>query len=219
MDTAAFLQRALSALSMPTLYLLGKGGYTHDEAQTPSAIAQPGRPVDVAQEFKLMRVQRPEVYAAYEAVRVQLGLTLAELPAQACDCSGFVCWALGVPRDGLPLTPLPEGWINTDSIYADALHAQRLFKAVDQASPGVLVVYPKPEVPRGKVGPPGHIGIVTEVAADGSVTRVLHCAPDNFPLPPPAGQPRNAIAQTGPAHFAADPRSRYVVWRGFEAAA
>lgn len=216
MDTAAFLQRALSAVAMPTLYLLGKGGYRYDEAHVPAASAQPGRSVDVAHEFNLMRVQRPDVYADYEVVRVQLGLTLDELPAQACDCSGFVCWALGVPRDG---SPLPEGWINTDSIYADAIRAQRLFKAVDQASPGVLVVYPKPEVPVGKKGPPGHIGIVTEVAADGSVTRVLHCAPDNFPLPPPAGQPRNAIAQTGPAHFTADPRSRYVAWRGFDGAA
>jgi hypothetical protein len=215
MDAAAFLQRALSAVAMPTLYWLSKGGYTQAEAATPAARAQPGRPIDVAHEFEVMRRQRPQVYAAYAAALTQSGLTLAELPQQACDCSGFVCWALDVARDG---SPLPGGWLGTDAIYADATGPKHLFTAVDQPSPGVLVVYPKPQV-QGTEGTPGHIGIVTEVAADGSVTRVLHCAPDNFLLPPPAGQPRNAIAQTGPAHFAADPRTRYVAWLGFESAA
>jgi hypothetical protein len=169
----------------------------------------------VAREFEAMRLQRPKVHAAYVEGLAQSGLTLDALPQQACDCSGFVCWALGIARDG---APLDGGWIGTDAVYADALGGQRLFKPVAQAVPGVLVVFPKPQG-QGAEGPPGHIGIVTEVAADGSVVSVLHCAPDNFLLPPPAGRPRNAIAQTGPAHFAADARTRYVAWRGFETAA
>jgi hypothetical protein len=152
------------------------------------------------------------VHAAYVKGLEQSGLTLAELPQQACDCSGFVCWALGVPRDG---AVVPGGWIGTDAVYADATGPQRLFKTVDKAAPGVLVVFPKPQG-QGPEGPPGHIGIVTEVAADGSLARVLHCAPDNFLLQPPDGLPRNAIAETGPAHFDADPRTRFVAWRGFE---
>lgn len=212
MNTAAFLQRALSARERPTLYWLGKGGWTHTEAATPSATAQPGRAIDVAREFEQMRLQRPQVHAAYVQGLAQSGLTLAELPQQACDCSGFVCWALGVARDG---APLPGGWIGTDAVYADAMGEQRLFKPVAQAAPGALVVFPKPQG-QGPQGPPGHIGIVTAVAADGSVTRVLHCAPDNFLLPPADGLPRNAIAQTGPEHFVADRRTRYVAWRGFD---
>jgi hypothetical protein len=211
MNTEAFLQRALSAREMPTLYWLGKGGWTHTEA----APAQPGRPLAVAREFEAMRVQRPKVHAAYVKGLAQSGLSLAELPQQACDCSGFVCWALGVPRDG---APVPGGWIGTDAVYADAMGPQHLFKPVDKAAPGVLVVFPKPQG-QGPEGPPGHIGIVTEVAADGSVARVLHCAPDNFLLQPPNGLPRNAIAETGPDHFDADPRTRFVAWRAFESTA
>jgi hypothetical protein len=211
MNTEVFLQRARSAREMPTLYWLGKGGWTHTEA----APAQPGRPLDVTREFEAMRLQRPKVHAAYVAGLAQSGLTLAELPQQACDCSGFVCWALGVPRDG---AAVPGGWIGTDAVYADAMGPQRLFKSVEKAAPGVLVVFPKPQG-QGPEGPPGHIGIVTEVAADGRVARVLHCAPDNFLLAPQDGLPRNAIAETGPAHFDADARTRFVAWRGFETAA
>ncbi len=215
MNTEAFVQRALSAVALPTLYWLGKGGWTQAEAAQPAASARPGRPIDVAREFEAMRRQRPQVHAAYLAGLAQSGLTLAELPPQACDCSGFVCWALGIARDG---APLEGGWIGTDAVYADALGAQRLFTPVERAAAGVLMVFPQPRG-QGSEGPPGHIGIVTAVAADGSVARVLHCAPENLLLPPPAGLPRNAIAQTGPEHFAADPRTRFVVWRGFEAAA
>jgi hypothetical protein len=219
MNTAAFLERALSARAMPKLYWLGKGGWSHDESAGAGANLQPGRAFDLARELEQIRTQRPEVHAAYlqglQALEQQ-GVGMAALPRQACDCSGFVCWALGIARDSAPWGE--GGWLGTDAIYADALGPQRLFKLADNASPGVLVVYPKPN-PRDPKSPPGHIGIVTAVGENGSAARVLHCAPDNILLAPPADLPRNAIAETDMAHFDAVPATRLVVWRGLDAAA
>jgi hypothetical protein len=213
MNIDAFLQRARSASSMPTLYWLGKGGWTRAEQKAGQVPAEPGRRIEVAREFEAMRRQRPKVHAAYLAALAQSGLSLAALPALACDCSGFVCWALGIARDSAPWN---GGWIGTDAVHADALAARRLFRPAERAAPGAMLVYPKPRG-QGADGPPGHIGIVTAVASDGKVSRVLHCAPDNYLLPPSAGLPRNAIAETGTELFDADPRCLLVAWRGFDA--
>lgn len=214
MDHTDFLQRAASAAGSPTLYWLGKGGWLQAETAQPAARAQPGRPIDVARELEALQRQRPRVHAAYMDALARTGLTLAGLPTLACDCSGFVCWALGVARDGAVLA---GGWIGTDAIVADALGARLLFEPAAQAAPGVLIVHPKPRA-AGADGPPGHIGIVTAVASDDGrprASRVLHCAPENFLLPAAAGRVRSAIVETGPAHFDADPRSMLVNWRGF----
>lgn len=213
MNTATFLQRALSARTLPTLYWLGKGGWTRAEQAAGRLPAQPGRDIDLQRELSLLRSQRPRVHAAYLAALAESGLSMDTLPAVACDCSGFICWALGVARDSGPWN---GGWISTDTLHADAQGAQRLVSPVERAAPGTMLVYPKPPA-QGAEGPPGHVGIVTEVAADGRVARVLHCAPDNYLLPPDAGLPHNAIAETGPELFDADPRTRLVAWRAFEA--
>lgn len=210
MDTTAFLTRALSARALPTLYWLGKGGWTRADEAAGRKPATPGRPLDVAREFELMRTQRPGVHAAYVAGLEKSGLTLAELPQQACDCSGFVCWALGVARDS---APWEGGWIGTDAVYADATGEQRLFRRLARAEVGAMLVFPKPRG-KGPEGPPGHIGIVTEVVSDGSVLRVLHCAPGNYLLPPGEGFSRNAIAETAPAMFDAEPGTLVVAWKG-----
>ena len=216
MTPAEFLQRAFAAREVSTLYWLGKGGWVRAESRSAAARAQPGRPLNVALEFEQMRRQRPTVHAAYLQGMEKAGIALASLPQVACDCSGFVTWALGLARDGAPGR---EAWFDTNLIHKDALGPQQVFTRVDRASPGVLVVYPKPPGQGQDDDPPGHIGIVTEVDAEGAATRVLHCAPENYVLPPPAGLPNNAIAETGPEQFQADPRSRYVAWRGFDAAA
>jgi len=213
-NTTAFLQRAQSARAWPTLYWLGKGGFTRAEQASGPATAQPGRRMDVPREFEALRTQHPSLHAAYQAGLTQAGLALDSLPQQACDCSGFVCWALGVARDG---GPWDGGWISTDAIHADALGARRLFRPAEHAAPGALIVYPKPRS-QGADGPPGHVGIVTAVAADGRVSRVLHCAPGNYLRPPADGQPRNAIAETGPELFDADTHSLLVSWRAFDTA-
>jgi hypothetical protein len=222
MNSAAFLQRALSARAVSTVYMLGKGGWTRAEQAAGKRPAQAGRSVDLPRELALMRTQRPKVHADYLATLSKAGLTLESLPALACDCSGFVCWALDVARDS---APWPGGWINTDRMVGDARGQRRLFRPAERAAPGMMLVYPKPPakaraVPPGggDDGPPGHVGIITAVSADGRPTRVLHCSPTNYLLPPPAGLPHNAIAETGPEPFYdIDPRSLVVAWRAFDA--
>jgi hypothetical protein len=211
MSTATFLERARSALDTPTLYWLGKGGWTRSE---PASLG-PGRPIDLPRELAQLQAQRPAVHAAYLSALQGAGLAMAELPTLACDCSGFLCWALGVARDGAPWT---GGWISTDLICADAVGARHLFRPAERAAPGTLLVYPKPRG-HGTDGPPGHVGIVTAATPDGRPARVLHCAPGNLLRPPPAGHPRNAIAETDTAPFLeVDPAPRLVAWRGFDGA-
>ena len=205
MDLATFLQRAHDALNMPVLYWLGRGGHTATEALP----AAPGRAINLKNELATMQRERPKVHQAYMAALASSGLDPATLPAVACDCSGYVCWALGVPRNG---AVLPGGWINTDAMVADAQRGQQLFVPLTRAVPGALLVHPKPP---GEDDGPGHVGIVTAVDANGRATRMLHCAPDNILRSPPAGLPRNAIAETDTAVFDRIASTRLVMWKAF----
>lgn len=105
----------------------------------------------------------------------------------SCDCSAFACWALGVDKQGSypylvgPGQPVQPGnqWYGTDNIVNDAVHlAVGLFQKVDAPAPGALIVFPSQKAAGGK-STPGHVGIVTEVRADGSL-RVVHCSSRNF---------------------------------------
>ncbi len=212
MNLNSFLDRARSARAQPTLYWLGKGGWTHAEQAAGRVPDRPGRAIDRQVELEQLRVKRPAVHAEYVKEMAAAHLDMDDLPSIACDCSGFVCWALGVARDS---GPWPGGWISTDTMHGDAAGEQRLFVPAARPLPGMLIVYPKP-VGSDADGPPGHVGIVTAVSPEGRVTQVLHCAPRNFLLQSQEGLPRTAIAETGPELFDADPRTRVVSWRGFD---
>jgi hypothetical protein len=106
----------------------------------------------------------------------------------SCDCSSFVCWSLGVDKQGdypylVPPggTPDPGGeWYGTDNIYNDAVHINvGLFQKVDGPRPGCVVVYPT-TWKNGKASPPGHVGIATAVDSQGAVRQVIHCSSCNF---------------------------------------
>lgn len=120
----------------------------------------------------------------------------ADSPADAagrCDCSGFACWALGFARIGKDpfYLRVAGGWINTDSMLADARNAGGLLDLVSpiDARPGDLYVFGK-----GGGRRYGHVGVVSAVAR-GRVTRVIHCSPLNEEMG------LSAIAETGPAVF------------------
>jgi hypothetical protein len=131
------------------------------------------------------------------------------LVVDACDCSGYVCWALGIARHADPASfPVSGGWINTDSIWADAMGPGNTFTRLAAARPGALVVYPKD----GSPDDIGHVGIVIEADAAGHATRVAHCSADNV-----LTTPFDAIKITPPAPFARSTRTIYAAFRPAEA--
>jgi hypothetical protein len=123
-----------------------------------------------------------------------------------CDCSGFVCWALGLSR--ITRHPLyiafNGGWINTDSIVHDASRRTGFFERLDVPVPGCVIVYPK----KGSGKPYGHIGIVTSIV-DGAVAKVIHCSATNFRTT------KDAIQETGPKVFQL-PTTLYAWYDGIE---
>ena len=204
-----FVQRARSALAMPTLYWLGKGGWNSAELEQ----AQPGRPINVAQELRAKELSPKasdrKVASQYRAGLAQLGMNLSQLPTLACDCSGLVAWALGLPREAAANGP-PCYTLWTGSIYEDAGRAGGLFTEQALAEPGCLLVYPKSR--RAAVG---HVAIVTEVDRQGRATQMIHCTPSNFLITPASGGVHNAIAQTDTQIFDQHPETRIVAFTQF----
>lgn len=101
-----------------------------------------------------------------------------------CDCSGFVCFIIGIPRKNADGT-----WNNTD-------HLEKLAKRQGikwtEAQPGDVVVY-------GAGAAVGHCGLVSEVD-DAGPCKVIHC---NAGTPP-------AIDETDESLFA---RKGALIWR------
>lgn len=125
-----------------------------------------------------------------------------------CDCSAFVMWCLGIakPSSLAWLKKLNGGWYNTDGIFVDAVREPTgFFSRLDTPRPGAIVVYPSRALAQDPKQPPiGHVGIVSEVAAQG-ITRVVHCSRGNDT------QLGRAIAETTPGVFTKPPVST-VAW-------
>jgi hypothetical protein len=186
------LQRALSMVGRNTVYWPGHGGHV-------GGARSAAEPLAVGAEWpRLDAMQRAELLPIAQAA----GLDVLDpnLEVMACDCSGFVCWALGMPRRVAPdAFTTPDGWIHTDSIHADALGSGQLFQAREHAAPGCIVVYPKPPDKAF-----GHIGIVTAADVAGKATRVVHCGAENFKT-----APFDAIKNNAPTAFELQPGSVY----------
>ena len=108
----------------------------------------------------------------------------------SCDCSGFVAWAIGIPRE---LPPKSDKWLDTDAYYAGGKPVKAgLFHEISvvDAEPGDLLVYPD------KGTKQGHIGIVTQVDLS-APTYVIHCSFGNY------NNYKDAIRITGPGVFLA----------------
>lgn len=89
-----------------------------------------------------------------------------------CDCSGFVCWVLGVSRKSeIPFYKRYGGWIYTDSMVDDIKSSSGIFEGLNEPEPGCAVVF-------GAGNKIGHVGIVSEVA-NGKMKRVIHCSSGN----------------------------------------
>jgi hypothetical protein len=81
------------------------------------------------------------------------------------DCVGFTSWCLGHDRFQPETFDLYDGWINTDSLMADARGARQWYREVDVPAPGDVVVFPSLHA-GGKRIRIGHIALVVEVPGD-----------------------------------------------------
>lgn len=108
----------------------------------------------------------------------------------SCDCSGFVAWAIGIPRE---LPPGSDKWLSTDSYWSGGTPVKDgLFTQINlqEAAPGDLLVYPDSGQHQG------HIGIITQVDHN-LPTYVIHCSLGNY------NNYHDAIRITGPGVFLA----------------
>jgi LysM repeat protein len=107
-----------------------------------------------------------------------------------CDCSGFICWVIGLSRktDISFYTQNWGGWISTDSMEADVNSPTGIFERLQRPEPGCIVVY--------GAGPKliGHVGLVSEVA-NSAMKKVIHCSSGN------SKTFRAAIQETTPTVF------------------
>lgn len=124
----------------------------------------------------------------------------------ACDCSGFVCWALRLCRNTNHPFYMKQtgGWINTNAMAADIKATAGFFEKLSKAKPGCIVVYPG-GIPGHKIG---HVGIVASVSG-GRPGTVIHCSSGNFRTH------GDAIRETGPEVFDT-PHSLFGWYSGLE---
>jgi hypothetical protein len=121
---------------------------------------------------------------------------LADLTPK-CDCSGFVAWAIGIPRE---LPPGSDRWLQTDTYWVGGGEVGAgLFDRVTEAEakPGDIYVFPDSN------GRQGHMGIISRID-DRRPTHVIHCSAGNF------RRTDDAIQETDPSVFAVHPRVRIV---------
>lgn len=194
-DVQTVLARAAAMVGQGTVYWAGTGGMD-------PAAASAAQPLAIGRQWPMLS---PQEQAMLRPLAEAAGLNVNDpgLVAPACDCSGFVCWALGISRH-----PAPQTWVNTDSIWEDASGRGLQFRHIERAQPGCLVVYP--QLDSGEKY--GHIALVTEVAADGRATRIVHCSAANFGSAPP-----DAIKTTAPDAFERQPKSIYAWFKGMVA--
>jgi murein DD-endopeptidase MepM/ murein hydrolase activator NlpD len=114
----------------------------------------------------------------------------AKLPTanNLCDCSGFVCWVLGLSRKSdIPFYKKYGGWIYTDSMVADVRSDAGIFEKLNVPEVGCIVVY-------GAGAAIGHVGLVSEVT-NGKMKKVIHCSSGND------SKFSDSIQETAPAVF------------------
>jgi cell wall-associated NlpC family hydrolase len=90
-----------------------------------------------------------------------------------CDCSGFVAWAIGIPRQ---LPPVTGEWLSTDQYWAGGKPVKAgLFSQIKLADAvaGDLLVYPD------SGGHQGHISIINQ-ADNGLPSFIIHCSLGNW---------------------------------------
>lgn len=102
------------------------------------------------------------------------GINPANPLTPQCDCSGFIAWAIGIPRQLPPVAA--GGWLSTDEYWAGGKPIKKgLFIPITlkEAIAGDLLVYPD------SGGNQGHISLVNQ-AENGMPSYIIHCSSGNF---------------------------------------
>lgn len=135
------------------------------------------------QEFEFSSLSNNELIvkaksAINKGVRYKLGSggmnpnSLLPTTNMLCDCSGFVCWVLGISRKSEILFYKKfGGWIYTDSMVADINSQVGVLEKLNIPEVGCIVVY-------GAGKEIGHVGLVSEVD-NGQMSKVIHCSSGN----------------------------------------
>lgn len=107
----------------------------------------------------------------------QGGFDPTKMLTKKCDCSGFIAWAIGIPRE---FPPGSNRWLDTDAYWSGGGVAAKAAGfpllqnvAAADAEPGDLIVYPD------QGGKQGHIGIISGMDNHGEL-KVIHCSKGNF---------------------------------------
>ena len=107
----------------------------------------------------------------------QGGFDPTKMLTKKCDCSGFIAWAIGIPRE---FPPGSNRWLDTDAYWNGGGAAAKAAGfpllqnvAAADAEPGDLIVYPD------QGGKQGHIGIISGLDNQGEL-KVIHCSKGNF---------------------------------------
>jgi hypothetical protein len=90
-----------------------------------------------------------------------------------CDCSGFIAWAIGIPRE---LPPGSDKWLSTDEYWAGGKPTKPgLLTQVQMnaAEIGDIIVYPDSN------GHQGHIALVNQTTL-GMPALIIHCSNGNY---------------------------------------
>jgi hypothetical protein len=94
-----------------------------------------------------------------------------------CDCSGFIAWSIGIPRE---FPPLSNRWMDTDAYWSGGGSAANAagFPLLHTVAPaeseaGDLIVYPD------RNGKQGHIGIISGTDENGQL-KIIHCSKGNW---------------------------------------
>lgn len=132
--------------------------------------------------------------AINKGIRYKLGSggmnpkTILPTTNKLCDCSGFVCWVLGLSRKtDIPFYKQFGGWIFTDSMVADVNSQAGIFERITVPEPGCITVF-------GAGNQIGHVGIVSKVS-NGKMDKVIHCSSGNNK------KFNDSIQETGPEIF------------------
>ena len=205
MKVADVLAKANDMRGKKTVYWPGCGG--HDP--TAPLASQKVVPAQLWREMN-----DPVRQLEFQQLAAQHGIDLQDPTAtrEACDCSGYVCWSLGLAREQSAKPDAHElvdsAWLNTDTMWADAMGRQQRFTRLprDGARVGALLLHP-----RRSPDPYGHVGIVSAVGPGGRAVKVLHCSGVNFKT---SG---DAVEETDTTPFEEPRLDTIVAWyRGLE---